>query len=502
MHSQFDLLSTIGLCITAAALLAFISHKLRQPLILAHLHAGVVIGPQISFHWVENHEHVQIVAEIGLLLLLFIIGLEMDLKKLLAAGTPVMLTGILQFPLCVALGLGFFTLLGYRTGGGDFSSLYLAICLSLSSTMIVVKLLYDKFELVTLPGRITLGVLVFLDIWAFLALALQPNLLNPHAAPLLLSLFKGVLLVILCLGVVKYLLPSIFYSVAKVPELVPVSSLAWCFAVCAAANHAGWSREMGALVAGVCISTFPYNVDVIAKVVSIRDFFVTLFFVALGMPIPLPSLSQVASAAAASLFLVLTRLLKKMGIADLDEQSRSKEEVLTHSDKDIVLLGFFREASSLLHEFERQETPEGRHPLLDRLLVIDFNPQVHAELNHRGIACLYRDIANMDMLHHAHIQHADMVISTIPDSILKETSNLRLLKQVRRLCPEARIVVTVGTIPEALELYTEGADFVFLPRLYSVKEMAHVFEEAPRGTLDAQRDEQIEKLSARREVLD
>ena len=156
----------------------------------------------------------------------------------------------------------------------------------------------------------------------------------------------------------------------------------------------------------------------------------------------------------------------------------------------------------MLHEFERQETPEGRHPLLDRLLVIDFNPQVHAELNHRGIACLYRDIANMDMLHHAHIQHADMVISTIPDSILKETSNLRLLKQVRRLCPEARIVVTVGTIPEALELYTEGADFVFLPRLYSVKEMAHVFEEAPRGTLDAQRDEQIEKLSARREVLD
>ena len=181
----------------------------------------------------------QIVAEIGLLLLLFIIGLEMDLKKLLAAGTPVMLTGILQFPLCVALGLGFFTLLGYRTGGGDFSSLYLAICLSLSSTMIVVKLLYDKFELVTLPGRITLGVLVFLDIWAFLALALQPNLLNPHAAPLLLSLFKGVLLVILCLGVVKYLLPSIFYSVAKVPELVPVSSLAWCFAVCAAVTQQG-----------------------------------------------------------------------------------------------------------------------------------------------------------------------------------------------------------------------------------------------------------------------
>ena len=76
---------------------------------------------------------------------------------------------------------------------------------------------------------------------------------------------------------------------AKLPELVLIGSLAWCFIVCAAANAAGLSREMGALIAGVAISTFPYNLDVVAKVVSIRDFFVTLFFVALGMQIPMPT---------------------------------------------------------------------------------------------------------------------------------------------------------------------------------------------------------------------
>lgn len=96
---------------------------------------------------------------------------------------------------------------------------------------------------------------------------------------------------------------------AKVPELLLVTAVSWCFLVSGVAGVVGLSREMGALIAGVSLSTFPYNVDVIAKVINIRDFFVILFFVGLGLQIPEPSLELLGLAGAASLFLVGSRFL-------------------------------------------------------------------------------------------------------------------------------------------------------------------------------------------------
>ncbi|HEY3583252.1 MAG TPA: cation:proton antiporter, partial [Casimicrobiaceae bacterium] len=308
MHGP-DLLTSIGLCIAVAAALAFVAHRLRQPLLLAYLLAGVVIGPRIGLGLISDEGDIQTVVEIGLILLLFMIGLELDLRKLVSAGRAVIVTGALQVPLCVVLGLGFFAAIGFPIVAGDFRALYLSVCLSLSSTMIVVKLLYDKFELDTLPGRITLGVLIFQDIFAIIALGIQPNLANPEIGKVLVSLAGGAALVGAAFLISKYLLPPLFRSVAKLPELVLIGSLAWCFVVCAAASAAGLSREMGALIAGISISTFPYNLDVVAKVVSIRDFFVTLFFVALGMQIPMPTAHLFGMAALASLFLVASRFV-------------------------------------------------------------------------------------------------------------------------------------------------------------------------------------------------
>ena len=103
-----DLLYSIGICVAAAAVLALIGWRLRQPLILAYLVTGVVIGPNVGLGLVTNQASIATVAEIGLILLLFIIGLEIDLKKLASAGPAVLLTGALQVPICLALGLGFF----------------------------------------------------------------------------------------------------------------------------------------------------------------------------------------------------------------------------------------------------------------------------------------------------------------------------------------------------------------------------------------------------------
>jgi Kef-type K+ transport system membrane component KefB len=575
-----DLLGSVGLCVSVAAGLAFVANRLRQPLLLAYLLAGVLIGPQIGLRLIEDEESIRTVSEIGLILLLFIIGLEMDLKKLMVAGKPVLVTGVLQFPLCVALGLLFFYPLGFRVGGGDFGLLYLAVCCAISSTMIVVKLLYDKAELDTLPGRITLGVLVVQDVWAIVVLGIQPNLLNPQFGVLLESLVKGVLLVAVSLLVSKTVLPQLFRSVAKLPELVLIGSLAWCFMVSAGANAAGLSREMGALVAGISISTFPYNLDVVAKVVSIRDFFVTLFFVALGMQIPMPTMDVIGLALLASTFLIASRFLvvfpilrglglghrtsllpsinlaqmsefsmviasiglsyehigaktvsvlifvfaftsvastyligyshpaqrlfaewlRKAGLNDLDADTSEAKAAPAHAGKDVVLLGFFVEASALIHEYELDQA-DRRHPLLDRVLVIDFNPQAHGELKRRGIACVYGDVSHMETLHHADIHDAKLVVSTISDTMLKGTDNARLLKQTQRLCPRARVIVTANGAASALKLYEAGADYVFVPRLHSASQMANVVVKGLAEGFAELRAREIEQLRRRNEVL-
>src|SRR5207253_10996875 len=166
---------------------------------------------------------------------------------LAAAGAPVVVTGMLQVPICIALGLGFFYAIGVRNTGGHFALIYLAACMSLSSTLVVVKILNDKFELDTLPGRITLGVLVIQDLWAVVMLAVQPHLLNPNLVPMLGSLWRGAVLVVGGFALSKYVLPYLFRTVANAPELVLVSALGWCFFLAGAASLIGLSREMGAL---------------------------------------------------------------------------------------------------------------------------------------------------------------------------------------------------------------------------------------------------------------
>src|SRR5207245_1342409 len=240
-----DLLSSIGICVGAAALIAAVTWRFRQPLIIAYLATGVIIGPNIGLRLITNEESIQTVAEIGLILLLFVIGLEIDLRKMASGGPAGLLTGALQVPICMAVGM----------------------------------------------------------------LAVQPNILNPNLVPLLGSLWRGAVLVVGGFALSKYVLPYLFRMVAKAPELVLVSALGWCFFLAGAASLIGLSREMGALIAGVSLSTFPYNVALVAKAVSLRDFFVTLFFVALGMQITIPSLEVLELALAASAFVIVSRVV-------------------------------------------------------------------------------------------------------------------------------------------------------------------------------------------------
>jgi len=549
-----DVITSVGIAILGATVVAFLGHLLKQPLLLAYIAAGILIGPKIGLGFIQDEGTIETISHFGLILLLFLIGLEIDIKKLKSSGKSLILSGATQFPISVFLGLGFFMLMGYSLEPGKYDLLYLAICCGLSSTAIVVKLLYSKFELDTLAGRITLGILIFQDLWAIIVLGIQPNLANPDIVQILLSFVKGGLLVGASLMVSKYLLPKFYSTIAKIPELVLVSSLGWCFLVCGGAAYLKLSLEMGALIAGVAISTFPYNLDVIAKVVNIRDFFVTLFFVSLGMQIPNPldNPQILLMAGIASLFLILSRFLAifpvlhrlkngnrvslvtainlsqisefslviaalgvsaghikqdtlsiiifvfvitsiistymikfsdrlqsniskmliKVRIKDIVFEQHATEDV---EEKQIALLGFHRTASSLVNEILALDSNSDEGGLLkDKLVVVDFNPEIRKTLKDMGIQVVYGDISHMDTLHHAGIHNVKIVISTIPDSILVGTDNIKIIKHIKEICPHAKIIVTAESTVSALAMYEQGADYVFIPRILAAQNVIEI----------------------------
>ena len=287
-HVVHNLVIEIGITVLVGAVMSYIFHTLKLPLILAYLATGVVIGANVGFGWVGSEVGLSNISEIGLVLLLFMIGLEIDLNKLKAAGPSLVTTGIFQFMISAALGFGFFMILGFVMGGGSFDLFYLAIGTAISSTAVVVKLLYSKSELDTLSGRLTVGILVFQDIWAIVILGLQPSLADPQVLEILKSFGLMALMIALAISVSKFVLPPLFKRIAKSPELIIIVSLGWCVAVCAIAKQFGLSIEMGALIAGIGMSSFPYTLDVEAKLTQIRDVLIMLFFVSLGMKIPNP----------------------------------------------------------------------------------------------------------------------------------------------------------------------------------------------------------------------
>ncbi|MEZ2140789.1 cation:proton antiporter [Bradyrhizobium sp. DN5] len=573
-----ELIRDITLCILFAWMLGLLAHFSRQPLILAYLIAGFCIGP-FGAGWVKSQESISVISELGLIFMLFMIGLEIDLKKIVRAGKVILFAAGGQLLGGCLLGVLFFVGIGLSLGGGHFDAVYLCVACALSSTVIIVKVLYEKRELDTLPGRITLGVLVLQDIFAILFLAVQPSLANLQVSVILLSIGRVAVLVAAALLVSRYVLPRLFHQIARRPELILLGALAWCFLVAETAERLSLSREMGALIAGVSLSTFPYALDVTAKVTTLRDFFITLFFVALGMTIPVPGLSVIGLALMIAAFTVVSRLittfiplyllkqglrasllpalnlaqisefslvviqtgiadhhiapetanaasfafvvlavlstfvmtrsdeitrwmigpLKRIGLRDLDHGSGHAEEAHGggHGEaRRIVILGFFRAASALLAEIERQ-TPV----LLEQITVVDFNPNVYQTLLSRGLHVIYGDISNVDTLLHAGVGKSEMIILSVPDSLLKGATNEKLVRHVRALNPTALIVATADLLADVGELYDAGASYVTVTRLSDAHELFTVIEAAQAGLLADKRAELDQRLGERREVL-
>lgn len=565
------IVSDIAWCIIAAWIVGVVCQVARQPLLIAYLVAGFAIGPH-GLGYVKSEESIRTMSEIGLALLLFMIGLEMDLKKMLGSGRAILLTAVVQISGGIALAWVIFSRIGPAANG--LEALYLAVAVALSSTVIIVKLLHEKRELETLAGRITMGVLVIQDVAAILFLAIQPSLKNPELEPLAMAFVRVIELMGAAYFAGRFILPPIFKLIARRPELVLVGALAWCFAMTGLANYLRLSREMGALLAGVMVSTFPYTLDVVARITSIRDFFVTLFFVSLGMMIPVPTLDYllwmlvlsavlvggrfltvfptlfrmrlgqrmsllpainlsqlselslvvlaigknsgdvsektVSIAAFAFAFLAVKStytimhsdslvrwaapLLRKLGFPDLPPGSQDAEH--EGEAPDIFVLGFCWTASSLLEEISREKPA-----FLRRLKVIDFNPETVDKLRERNIAVLYGDISRPDVLEHAGIEDATVIICSLADGVLRGSTNRKLLLQLRALNPQANIIVHADKVPDAVLLYMEGASYVITPRLLEASDLLGMLDAVDKDLGGEKRSEHQAWLDERRELI-
>ena len=192
------------------------------------------------------------------------------------------------------------------------------------------------------------------------------------------------------------------------------------------------------------------------------------------------------------IFRAVAPLLKRLGLRDLDDEGGKA----AHEPMRIVFLGLHREGSSVLHELLVR-----RPDLSAEMGVIDFNPVVRDRLKQRGIRAIYGDLSHGDTLHHAEVHDAAVVICALPDSLLKGTTNKRLLEEMGHLAPEARLIVTAEDFGAAQDLYRAGAAFVYVPRLMGAREMAEVILKSLHGDPEQERHEALSMLDDRVEVL-
>ncbi len=307
----------IALLLMVAALVGALFVRLRQPVLIAYIVIGVAVGPA-GFGVVHAHDQIDLLAQIGVTVLLFLVGLKLDLTHVRHIGPVALATGLGQ--LAFTIGFGF--LLVLALGKELMEALYIAVALTFSSTIIIVKLLSDKRELDSLHGRIAVGFLIVQDIAVVLAMmamsALRPSTAAeaPHVLDVVQSL--GLRLgaaAVLTFVVMRYLLPPLISAMARSQELLLVFALAWGVALAALGEWAGFSKEAGAFLAGFSLASSPYREAMSARLTGIRDFLLLFFFVDLGAKLNLSMLgAELGSATVLSLFVLIGNPLIVMAI--------------------------------------------------------------------------------------------------------------------------------------------------------------------------------------------
>jgi Kef-type K+ transport system membrane component KefB len=295
--------------ITLAAVIGFIGVLLRQPMIVSFIAVGVLAGPS-ALNIVQSHEHIELLAELGIAVLLFLVGLKLDLKLIRTLGPVALATGLGQVTFTSVIGY----LLGLALGLDTITALYVAVALTFSSTIIIVKLLSDKREVDSLHGRIAVGFLIVQDLVVVLAMMVLSALgigaqAGPQSSTLVhigSVLIYGLLMLGFVLLFIRYLATPMVSRIARSQELLITFAIGWAALLAAIGSQLGFSKELGGLLAGISLASTPFREAIVARMASLRDFLLLFFFIALGLQLDLGLLgSQIVPALVFSLFVLI-----------------------------------------------------------------------------------------------------------------------------------------------------------------------------------------------------
>ncbi len=276
-----NIIVDLGLLLIIAAILSFIASKLKQPLILAYIIAGLFLGaflPDI----ISNFENVNLLSQLGIAFLLFLVGLELSFEDIKHLAKVSLYVGIGQVIFTFIVGYILLELLGY----GLVESMYIAIALTFSSTIIVLKVLGEKNDVNSLYGKISIGTLLVQDFLALLVLIALAGFSNGNAVgfnDIIFAIVKGFAFMIVALIFSRFVLSRLVASMARNQEMLFLGSLALCFLFIIASQSLGLGIEIGSFIAGLSLANLPYRLEIGNKIKPLRDFFIVLFFIMLGI---------------------------------------------------------------------------------------------------------------------------------------------------------------------------------------------------------------------------
>lgn len=526
-----DIFTQLALVIAVACIVSIIMRLLKQPLIMGYILSGIIVGPSF-LHLIHSKDAFATFSEIGIALLLFIIGLELSVATIKRLGKPVFVTAIAI--LLVIGGLGFLITDAFRLT--TMESIIVGLSLFFSSTIIIAKVLSDKKELSRLNGQIAIGIVLVDDIVATFALlfisAGSGDGLNPGA--IMFLIVKGAIAVGVLILLSTKVLPSVTKFAAKSQELLFIFALAWGFGIAALFNMVGFSVEVGALFAGVALAHLPYAHQIGTKLKTLRDFFIILFFISLGESLHLASLvPAILPAIILSAVVILIKpiiVMACLGSMGYTKRTSFKTGVNLSqiSEFSIILVvlalnaglvseyvsalvtlvaivtialstymmqyddWLFKKLEPSLRLFEKRTTTEDKYraksyPLVlfgylnggskfiknfrssnKKFVVVDYDPDVIEDLEHKNIEVLYGDAADPELLAEIDFDKATLVINTIAD----HSVNKELLTYIRSRNKETIIVCYSNDRNLAPELYELGASYVMLPHSISSEQLS------------------------------
>lgn len=512
----------LSIVLALAAGISLIFRALRQPLIIGYILTGFLAGPSV-FHLIYNRNAFESFSQIGVTLLLFVIGLGLNINVVKNTGKPVLVTfmyvtlgvGSLAFLTCILLGFI------------PKEAIILAIAPLFSSTIVVVKSLVDKKEQSRLYGQLAIGLLLVEDIAATLALVFvsAQSGSSPTATHFVFLALKGLSIAAILAIAGMFVMPKLSKLFAKTQELLYVFALAWTFGIASLCWKLGFSIEIGALFAGVALAHLPYAQEMSTRLTPIRDFFIVLFFIGLGEGLSVSDFSKSLGPALAliliSLFVKPLMVIIGLGSMGYTKQTSFKTAVQLSQISEfslvfvvlantsglvddhfttivtitamvtIAISSYFMKYSDRLYRwlekplsvFERKETKKelkaleyyplvllGYHDggysfirtfrqMKKRYVVIDYDPEVIEHLERQRIPHIYGDATDFELLNEIGVHASELLVSTITDA----RTNRLLVSHIMHRNKNAVFICHANSYEEAEHLYELGASYVILP---------------------------------------